>query len=467
MQAGKVNYELESRIAEHIAKTRWLDLPPRAQEQAVRAILWWLATGLEGMSETDQFRVLDYVRMQGGKQEATILGTGIRTTAELAALANGRSGKALEQEDKYWVDETIGFAVGCCVVPAAIAAAEAKGGVTGKEIATAVALGIDLEARILRPLGLGFVLGRSAANATFAMGTYGAAAAAAKVLGLDHYQIMDALGIAHCRAAGNYQGQVEGRGVSLQAGFAVQNGLSAARFASIGMPGPRAWLTGSVGLYAVHYPGQTADFENVAAGLGTEFLNVNLGFKGYPCGVVAHPAIDAVLAARRDVNGRQISSIEVFGPPSLNIMAVPIEVKRAPKSAIEAQFSIPWAAACAMRDGEFTTDHYGHAVLDDEQLQDLAGKVTVHMSEEYRGNRVVVTLTDGTTVEPPLVTASKGHPNNPLATEEIEQLLARNAKRLDVPNGAVEQVVALMRRFEGLTDISEVMNLLRSPTLAR
>ncbi|WP_396022944.1 MmgE/PrpD family protein [Cupriavidus pinatubonensis] len=97
---------------------------------------------------------------------------------------NGRAGKALEREDKYWVDETIGFAVGCCVVPAAIAAAEARGAVGGPALATAVALAIEMEIRMLRPLGLGFVPGQAVANATFTLGTYGAAVAAAKIFGL-------------------------------------------------------------------------------------------------------------------------------------------------------------------------------------------------------------------------------------------------------------------------------------------
>lgn len=80
--------------------------------------------------------------------------------------------------------------------------------------------------------------------------------------------------------------------------MAVRNGIAAARLAMMGMPGPHASLTGPVDLYAVHYPNSKVDFVDIVQGLGEDFLGVNLGFKGYPCGVVAHPAIDAVLAAR-------------------------------------------------------------------------------------------------------------------------------------------------------------------------
>ncbi|MGH6626689.1 MAG: MmgE/PrpD family protein, partial [Burkholderiaceae bacterium] len=349
LQPHTTDFPIETRVAEHLAAVAWADLPAPSRENAVRAILWWLATGLEGVTETHHATLLRYVEEQAGPAEASILGSAKRTTAELAGLVNGRAGKAWEHEDKYWVDETIGFAVGCCVVPAAIAAAESRGTVSGTALATAVALAIDLEIRLLRPLGLGFVPGHAIANATFTLGTYGAAAAAAKIFCLGTEGFLDALGIAHCQASGNFQGQVEGRGVALQAGIAVRNGIAAARMAAIGMPGPRGSLTGRCGLYAMHYPLCSVEFEEITDRLGEDFLNIHLGFKGYPCGVVAHPAIDAVLAMRASLNGRSIRAIDVFGATSLAIMASPIERKRTPASVIEAQFSIPWAAACAIR----------------------------------------------------------------------------------------------------------------------
>ncbi|PSL79285.1 hypothetical protein C7T35_38405 [Variovorax sp. WS11] len=343
-----------------------------------------------GVTEKHHATLLRYVEAQGGKAEATIVGSAQRsalsaqrTTAELAGLVNGRTGKAWEHEDKYWVDETIGFAVGCCVVPAAIAAAEARGGgVSGSDLATAVALAIDMEIRLLRPLGLSFVPGRAVANAKFTFGTYGAAIAAAKIPGLGPDGFFDALGLAHCQASGNFQGQVEGRGVALQAGIAVRNGIAAARLAAMGMPGPKGSLTGSCGLYAMHYPSCTVNFQQIVDRLGEDYLNVHLGFKGYPCGVVAHPVIDAVLAVRKTLSGRSIEAIDVFGAPSLGIMASPIERKRAPANFIEAQFSIPWAAACAMRDGHYSIAHYDDAAISDPELRHLAGLVSIHMSDD-------------------------------------------------------------------------------------
>lgn len=465
MQPHATNdFPIERRIAEHLAAMTWADLPAPSRESAVRAILWWLATGLEGVTETNHATLLRYVEGLPGA-EATVLGSAQRTTAELAGLVNGRAGKAWEHEDKYWVDETIGFAVGCCVVPAAIAAAEAQGAVNGPALATAVALAIDLEIRLLRPLGLGFVPGRAVANATFTLGTYGAAVATAKILGLSAEGFLDALGLAHCQASGNFQGQVEGRGVALQAGIAVRNGIAAARMAAIGMPGPRGSLTGRCGLYAMHYPACTVAFEDIIHRLGDEFLNAYLGFKGYPCGVVAHPVIDAVLATRASVNGRSIQAIDVFGATSLAIMASPIERKRAPASVIEAQFSIPWAAACAIRDGHFSITHYEDAALRDPELRRVAGVVNIHMRDEAKGTAVKLTLADGSVLESPLVTGSRGNPKNPLPTSEIEAILYRAGQRIGLRSTSVHRAITLLRDIETLEDCSVIMALLGDRTM--
>ena len=104
MQPDSTSYAIEHKVAEHLSASRWTGLPAPSRESAVRAILWWLATGLEGTVEASHSTLLRYVEAQGGKAEATILGTARKTTAELAGLINGRAGKAWEHEDKYWVD---------------------------------------------------------------------------------------------------------------------------------------------------------------------------------------------------------------------------------------------------------------------------------------------------------------------------------------------------------------------------
>jgi 2-methylcitrate dehydratase PrpD len=210
----------------------------------------------------------------------------------------------------------------------------------------------------------------------------------------------------------------------------------------------------------MHYPACTVAFEDIIHRLGEDFLNIHLGFKGYPCGVVAHPVIDAVLATRALLNGRSVQAIDVFGATSLAIMARPIERKRAPANVIEAQFSIPWAAACAIRDGHFSITHYEEAALRDPELRRLAGLVSIHMRDEAKGTAVKLTLPDGAVLESPVITGARGNPKNPLPTTEIEDILYRAALRLGLKSTSLQRAVALLRDIETLEDCGEIMALL-------
>jgi 2-methylcitrate dehydratase PrpD len=463
MAKSPVGAAVEEELARHFAATGPGDIPRLPAEQARRAILWWTATALEGSAEPQQKALYTYTSRQGGRTEATVLGRPARLPAELAGLVNGRAGKALEREDKYWASESIGFAIGCCVVPAAVAVAQALGGVPGSYLTMAVALAIDFEARLLSPLGLGFVPGRAAANATFALGNYGAAVAAGKVLGLDAAGFLDALGLVHGQASGNFQGQYEGRGVSIQCGYAVRNGIAAARLAHAGLTGPHAFITGAAGLYAVHYPNSDVDPESVTRALGQDYLGVNLGFKAYPCGIVAHPALDAVRSVRPLIGGRSVKAVEVDGPPSLSIMAEPIEAKRSPRTAIEAQFSIPWAIGCTIRDDALTVDHYSDELLADAELRRLAETVTVRLRPEIQGSTVRIVLSDGSVLQTEPVLTARGHPRNPLPTSEIAQLFQRSARRAAVPESNAGQALAMLNRLPAVPDVDDIFSLLAGP----
>ena len=448
--------EIERRIADHLARVELTEVPESAFEQAKRAVLWWTATALEGSTDPHLRPVRDYLVEQGGEGESTVLGAGVRLPAEAAGLFNGSAGKTFEHEDKFWIDHSIGFAVACCVVPAAAASAQAKGGVSGRELIGTVALAIDLEARLIRPLGLGFIPGRAVANATFLFGTFGAAAASARILGLDAGEIHNALGLAHAQAAGNFQGQMEGRGVSIQCGFAVRNGIVASRLAAHGTEGSHGWLAGRAGLYAAHYPASDVDPTNVLVGMGQEYLGHRLGFKAYPCGIVAHPALDAVRILRSRVGSQTIVGIEINGPQSLQIMAEPIEVKRAPRTAVEAHFSIPWGVACVVRDGELTIDHYDPTALADPALRGLAEKVSIDLDDRCQGTTVTIRTTDGKEFSYGPVMVARGHPENPLATEEVEQLFVRSAVRAGVSLDDAESALLLFQDLANIDDVDEI-----------
>ncbi len=453
MRAVELDTALEERIAAHLATARWADVPEPAREQAIRALLWWLGTALEGSTHPEQVPLQRYVTGQQIAGDALVIGTTYRTSPELAGFVNGSAGKIYEHEDKYWMDSSIGFALGCCVVPAALAAAEHRGGVTGHELLMAIALGLDLEIRLHRPLGMEFVPGRAISTSTFVFGNYGAAATAARIYGLDASGHLNALGLAHGQAAGNYEGHIEGRGVSAQAGFAVRNGVAAARLAAAGTVAARAPITGPAGLYAAHYRHATVDLADVTKDLGDTYWGADLAFKGYPCGIVAHPALDAARTIHAQLEGREVRSISVFGASSLSIMADPIELKRSPRTGIEAQFSIPWGVACVIRDGDLTIGHYDQSALADPELVRLASIVDISLGHDTVGSTVRAALSDDTVLAPPPVLVARGRPDNPLTTTEIIAVLTRAAERVHLREGAAERVVEIALAYDNLSEV--------------
>ena len=458
-------FEIE--LAQHLSRARAEDIPDRAMREAKRAIIWWTATAIEGSSGTNRSPLRDYAAAQSTPPEATALGTGLRLTAEAAGLLNGAAGKVFEHEDKYWVNESIGFAPACAVVPAAVAIAQAIGGASGIQLMTAVSLAIDLEVRLIRPLGLGFAPGHAAANATFVLGTYGAAAAAAKILGLDRISTGNALAIAHTQAAGNFQAQMEGRGVAAQCGFAVRNGIAAARLSSSGAEGPNSWLTGRAGLYATHFPATPVKLASILEGLGQEFPGTSLGYKAYPCGIVAHPAIDAAIELRAEAAVSSISKIRVLGPAELAIMADPINEKRRPSSSVEAAFSLPWMVACALRYGNVRLEHLGPEALNDTFLRRLAAGVDIHMSSGTRDTSVEIELDDGEILRSHYVIFAKGHPKRPLATPEMLSTLRQAARQAGINERLSESAAAQLEALEECADIDPLFSSLLGPSTTR
>jgi 2-methylcitrate dehydratase PrpD len=413
---------IEEALTRQIARADFAALPEQAVTAARRELLWFLGTAIAGAAAGGSAAIADYVRACGGTGEATVLGRAVKAPAHLAAMANSTFAKAYEYEDKLWIDSTHGFGIGMAVVPAVLAAAESAGGISGEELITAIAVATDFEARLLTSV-LDVSFNTTGWNPAYVFAVFGATAGAAKALALPESALADALGLAYAQAAGNYQGQIEGvLGVRMQLGFAVRNALMSCGLAERGITGVRQWLTGRRGLYNVHYADRDKDEKSVTSDLGTEFRGTRLGFKGYPCGLVTHAALDSLLGLRPALGDRDITEIRVFGDAHLRIMSEPAEERRNPHNFIAAQFSIPWAIACLIVDGALTLSHFSAAALADKRYRSLAAKVSVDAQPGRAESWVEIAFADGSTIIGPWVRVPRGHPDNPLTDAEIAEV---------------------------------------------
>ena len=456
--------DLERQLSEHVAAIRYQDLPGSTIEAARRAVMWFFATALPGSSAPGSEAVTRYALSYGGAPEATIVGTGAAAPAALAAFANAVFAKAHEYEDKYWLDETGGFAISFAVVPTVLAMAEARGGVSGREVLAAVAVAVDFQARML--LAVQGVLSpqRTGWNPTYLFSNYGAAVGAARILGLGAAGIRDTLGLVHAQACGNFQGQMEGvLGIRMQAGFAVRNGITAAKLAQGGITGAQQVFTGRFGYYRLHIPQYEVDLGALTRGLGSEWPGERLGFKGYPCGILAHPVLDAVLQLRDRAPLDSIAAIRVFAAPPLAFMAKPEDRRRRPLNVIDAQFSLPWGIACCLRDGMLRLTHFTEEMIRDPAYLDIAAKVTSTLEEGRRGATVEIELADGRVLTSDTVMFCRGHPENPLGIDDMVSVLCQDAglaaRPLDA--GTARRLVDGVTRLEAMDDVRGLFGDLR------
>jgi 2-methylcitrate dehydratase PrpD len=416
--------DLERQLVENLLATSYEALSPKAERAARRELVWFLGTAVAGSAAPGSAEIIGYLADIDGRPEATVCGRGQKAPAHLAGMANATFAKAYEFEDKLWIGRTHGFGIGMAVVPAVLALAENRGGLAGRPLIAAIAAATDLHARLVSaPVDATF--NSIGWNSAYLFSNLGAVAGAARALQLDGEQTMNAFGLAYAQLAGNYQGQIEGvLGVRLQAGFAVRNGIMAAQLAQRGITGVKSWLTGRYGLFNLYFSGHDVDIASITKGLGTRLYGESLGFKSYPCGLVAHRALDSLseLLEREPVDASMIAAVRVFGDDHLRIMAEPVETRTNPSSFVEAQFSIPWACASIIRTGRLSLSNFGGPALANAETRRLATLVQVDAAAERDCSWVEIERRDGTVARGPEVTVARGHPDNPLSDDAIRDV---------------------------------------------
>lgn len=453
---------VERALARHVAEALGSPLAAATAHAARRELLWAIGTAQAGAGAPGSESLRDYAAGFSGSP-ATVLGCGSVAHHQAAAFLNAVAAKAHEFEDKYWLDGSHGYAIGSVVVPAALAIAEREGA-DSDALLTAIAVATDVQARLVRGV-LNASFATTGWNSTYVFSSFGAAVAASVLMGLDEEACAMALGLAFVQASGNFQSQIEGvMGARLQAGFAARDGITAADLAARGISAPAQWLTGRYGLYHLHFRDLDTDADRVGQRLGEEWLGERLGYKAYPCGVVAHPVLDLLRDLSAGIDAADVAEVVIRGNEKLEIMTVPLPGadRCAPSSHIEAQFSLPWGIACVLRDGDLTLAHYEQDAIDDEGYRALARRVTTQLATGRTGVELELTLRDGSVRKGRNDGVARGHPDNPLSTEDLIRGYLRCCDHAPAPSAraAAHAIPPLIFSGETFT-LSSLTRLLR------
>jgi 2-methylcitrate dehydratase PrpD len=278
------------------------------------------------------------------------------------------------------------------VIPSALAVADMTG-TSPKSFQGAALIGMELAVRIGQWLGRTHY--RSGFHVTSTAGTFGAAMAAARLLGLTLEQTRNALGIA-ASTAGGVKAQFGTMGKPFHAGMAASNGLEAALLAAKGFVAAPQGLEGKQGFGATHH----GDFDDSAFDeLGQEFVFENVSHKFHACCHGTHAALEA-LTELRDKHGIRPEDIEEIGitvhPQYLGICNI-----SSPESGLEAKFSYRMVAALATHQHDTTRRAtFSDTLCRDATLVDLCNRVRVDTDPDISETaaEVKVILRDGTTL---------------------------------------------------------------------
>lgn len=413
--------EITKQLASFVADLRYEDLPPEITERSKRLILDLTGIIIRARNDAESTPSLISAVEKLGLAQGTcsVIGDDRSYAPTAAALINGTLAHSLDFDDTHAEGSIHSSAP---IVPAALAAAEMSDA-SGKELIAAVVAGYEVQIRLSLALNPTAHYDRGF-HPTATCGVFGAAAAAGKLLGLDADGIRSAFGIALSQAAGTMEFLTEGAWTKRShVGQAAQNGLICAAMAGEGFKGPLRAFEGRYGLFHAYSPESVP--EKALAGLGETWETMRLAVKPYPSCRYSHAAIDGIISLMREhgITGGDVEEVEIGLPETgWKIIGGP-EDKTNPQSVVDGQFSMPFCAAVALREGGLAWDDYKKH-LNDDATRALTRKVNTVVDEraqaEFPANMSGAARIRTSKGEfEAFVTVPRGEPENFLADDEF------------------------------------------------
>ncbi len=449
-------------LAEFCSQISLDDLPKEVIYKTKLCILDCIAN-IYGSRELEAVKsVAEYIRSQQGAFQASALGWGFETTVNDAAFINGTAAEAIEAQDGLRFG---GNHPGTAVIPAAFAVAEYLG-LGGREVIEAVVAGYEAANRPAAAMHPWHTL--SGFLPTGTCGTFGAAAAAAKLYRFDSNRMLDALGNAgYILPLSMAEHLMGGYTIKIvQGGQAASAGIRAAGLAASGITGAPYVLEGSElqGGFTKITTNAEPNMDKIIEGLGEHFTVMDVYFKPYTACRHTHGAIQATLdiVKREKIFPVDIEKIDVY-TYGIAVIAVGKGIKDK-DTFVSAQFSIPYCVAACLIDREFGPQQMKESRIEDHEVVELSRKIQVLMDEELNSvypdmtsSRVEVFLKDGRKLVQQ-IDIPKGDPRDPMDEKEISQKVRYFAG--DKSGGRVDKAIDMILDIENIDDIKELAGLI-------
>ncbi|MGZ9272775.1 MAG: MmgE/PrpD family protein [Candidatus Binatia bacterium] len=448
--------DVTAKIAQFVATAKYENLPATAIATAKIAVRDCLGVALAGSKEEDAKICAEVARQEQAKEETTVIGQGFKTSALNAALANGTAAHAMDFDHSF----TLMGQPTAPIIPATFALGEALGA-SGRQIIEAYAVGYEVTAKLVHSLRDSEHDGWHAPST---LGSFGAAAACGKLLGLNAGQVEMALGMSASMAGGvvaNFGTMTK----PLHVGLGARNGVLAAKLAQSGFTANGKAIESGFGFYKVFHSGAPID-EKPIEELGRSYalLSDGIRIKPYPCGGLTHQAIDSILEFRvkHGLTAEMVESVDV------DVAKHTFEriVFKVPQTSIQGKFCMPYLVARALIDGKVSLHAFTDAAVREPNVLKLAERVRMNLGNDLKKTdpsgrpcRVTLRTKSGQTYIRE-AQHSKGSPEFPMTEAELRGKFTECARET-LSADAAERALALIEGLDIVDNVRSLTEILR------
>jgi 2-methylcitrate dehydratase PrpD len=439
-----------TKFADHVIATDYDNLPLEAIASTKTFILDCLGVGLIGSNGPWVEELISCQQQWGAGEDARVWSRGLRLPAPAAAMCNAYQIHNCEFD---CVHEGAVVHPVTVVLPSVLAVAERMGDITGRQLITAVALGVDVACHlgVAATSGLRF----------FRPGTAGAFAGVsgiAKLLNFDRETLINAYSIVYAQICGTMQSHTEGSMLlGMQIAFNARNAVVAGDMAAAGLQGPKNILQGEFGYFRLIETENQLD--NVLEELGHTWRITEVAHKPFPSGRATHGVIDALsqLMQNHEISTSNIAEIDVDLPPLTHQL-----VGRPPMEKMDVNYArlcIPYVSARLLQNGILSVNDFSADALASADSLALAKRIHCHIIDNPDPNALVpvsvrVTFNDGQILTQE-VDFVYGNPKKPMSYEDQLKKFRNNTSSAAQPlsDAKTDKLIEQVEDLENLSDL--------------
>ncbi len=452
---------ISQRWAKFALGLNYQNIPSEALEEAKRFLLDSVGCAFSALDNKDTQAAYNYIQDLGGKEQATIIGWGIKTNLPQATLMNSLLIRALDYNDIYWEQDP---SHPSDIIPAVLSTGEFMKK-DGKEVLVGIIIAYELEMRLCLAAFPGVrEIGWHHATLTQLVSPV----VSGRMLSLSEKEIVAAIGISgssHLTLGGVVAGHLTNMKNAADP-FAVEAGVQAALLASKGYTGPAEVFEGKEGLFEVMDKVKW-DRDILTKGLGEKFLINECGYKAFPTEALTHQPITAAIEVMQENNldTREVKEVLVETTTrGADILSDPSKYK--PTTKETADHSLPYCIAVAVAKGNVLPSDFEEDALRDPLVWSLLGKIKVVANSEIdalfpKVKRAIVTIKTSQGEHKKQEDFAKGQPERPLSEEELISKFKANSEK-KISSSRMEDIIKATKGLENINEIGKYMKLLAS-----